>query len=85
MSPHSEQIGISESAPLAGVIGLVSAARVRLKREAAIACIKPMLQHYLCATMFCPRHRYHQNPLHGGGLSCNRCIADLRPIWIDAG
>ncbi len=84
-SPQSEQIGISESAPLAGVIGQMDAARVQLKREAAIAYIKRMPQHYPRATLFLSKQRYHQNPLHGRYLSWNRYIPDLRPIWIDAG
>ena len=84
-SPQSEQIGISESAPLTGVVAQMDEARVSLKREAAIAYIKRMPRHYPRATLFLSKQRYHQNPLHGRYLSWNRYIPDIKPVWIDAG
>ena len=68
-----------------GVLADMDEARVRLKRDAAVAFMKRIKPGFSSATLFLSRVRFHQNPLHSKTLTWNRYIKRLNVVWLDVG
>ncbi|GEM_PF-3036015 len=84
-SLSSEQVDRSSMTSYVGVLADMDEARVRLKRDAAVAFMKRIKPGFSSATLFLSRVRFHQNPLHSKTLTWNRYIKRLNVVWLDVG
>ncbi|MFW7381729.1 MAG: alpha/beta fold hydrolase [Oligoflexus sp.] len=82
---ESGQVDLSSITYYTGVLAEMDEARVRLKREAAVAYMKRIKPGFDEAILFLSKVRHRQNPLHSKTLTWHRYIRRLRMVWIDVG